>query len=108
MAAVALEGAICSGHQCWPPRNNVGASTDVKVNSRGVIRAGDPWNIHVCDGSVHAGLVAAGSGSVFVNGRAVARIGDAINCGSIIAEGSSDVFVGGAGGGGGFSVGGLF
>jgi uncharacterized Zn-binding protein involved in type VI secretion len=108
MAAVALEGAICSGHQCWPPRNNTGASTDVKVNGKGVIRVGDPWNIHTCDESFHAGLVAAGSGSVFVNGRAVARIGDAINCGSIIAEGSTDVFVGGAGGGGGFSVEGLF
>lgn len=108
MAAVAKFGAICSGHQCWPPRNNTEASTDVLVNGLGVIRVGDPWNVHICDENVHAGAVAAGSGSVFVNGQPVARIGDAINCGSIIAEGSTDVFAGGSGGGGGFSVGGLF
>jgi uncharacterized Zn-binding protein involved in type VI secretion len=45
---------------------------------------------------------------VFVNGRPVARIGDAIDCGSIIARGCATVHAGGAGGGGSIGVSGIF
>lgn len=110
MAGVAVDGAYCSGHACWPPRQNVSGScsTDVFAEGSGVIRLGDAWNIHVCDDDVHAGIVNAGSGSVFVNGKPVARIGDAIDCGSIIARGCATVHAGGAGGGGSIGVSGVF
>jgi uncharacterized Zn-binding protein involved in type VI secretion len=35
-----------------------------------------------------------GSGKVFVNGKPLARIGDDVNCGSVAAQGSGDVFSG--------------
>jgi len=97
MAAVATQGSLCSGHDCFAPRDGVEFSTNVKVNGLGVHTVGDLWNVHQCGDSVHAGNVISGSGRVFVNGKPVARIGDGIagGCASLIAEGSNNVFVGG-------------
>jgi uncharacterized Zn-binding protein involved in type VI secretion len=52
---------------------------------------------HVCGKTVHpnsARKVSSGSSTFFFEGKAVARIGDNIACGDMIAEGSSDAFVG--------------
>jgi uncharacterized Zn-binding protein involved in type VI secretion len=38
--------------------------------------------------------MASGSGTVFVNGKALARVGDSVACGSAAAQGSSNVFAG--------------
>jgi uncharacterized Zn-binding protein involved in type VI secretion len=103
MSAVATQGDICTGHGCWPPRSGV-ASSNVFVNGKPVHKVGDFWNIHCCDGACHPGVIAAGSKGVYINGSPVARIGDSINCGSIIAQGSSNTFFGETGGGGAKSV----
>lgn len=94
MAAVTRLGDICSGHGCWPPRNNDSASDDVFVNGLGVHRLGDHWVVHCCDGSCHDGVAASGSNSVFVNGIPAVRIGDAVSCGSVSAQGSPNTFFG--------------
>lgn len=99
MAAVARLGDLCTGHGCWPPRPGIEASDDVFVNGIRVHRVGDGWQTHCCDGSCHPGVVVSGSGSVFINGRSAARIADSINCGSLIAQGSPNVFIGGGMGG---------
>jgi len=39
-------------------------------------------------------VLAEGSASVFVEGQGVGRIGDPVACGSVVAEGSPDVFAG--------------
>jgi len=39
--------------------------------------------------------LAQGSASVFVDGRALGRIGDPVACGSRVAQGSPNVFAGG-------------
>lgn len=83
----------CTGHGCFPPRNNASASSDVLVNGKGVHREGDDWAVHCCGPSCHGGKTAQGSPNVFVNGKAKARIGDAVDCGSAIAAGSSNVFL---------------
>jgi len=84
-----------SGHGCWPSRANSSASTDVFINSRGAHRVGDSWAAHTCEAipETHGSSQATGSPTVFVNGVALARIGDSIACGSSNATGSGDVYV---------------
>lgn len=45
-----------------------------------------------CGPSCHDAVAASGSGTVFVNGRPLVRIGDAVSCGGSSASGSGDVF----------------
>jgi len=89
-------GDMGSGHASWPPRPNDEASTDVFVNSIGSHRQGDHWATH-CNPQpeCHDSTLAAGSSTVYVNGKQMSRIGDPIACGSTITEGSTNVFVGG-------------
>lgn len=96
MAAAARLGDICSGHGCFPPRTGVSASPNVFINGRPAHRGGDPWNMHCCPNmGCHPGMVAGGSATVFINGLPAARMGDSVGCGSVIAMGSSNVFIGG-------------
>jgi uncharacterized Zn-binding protein involved in type VI secretion len=44
---------------------------------------------------MHTASISSGSGSVFVNGKGFARVGDSLTECTSIAAGSSDVFVGG-------------
>lgn len=96
MPAVHRLSDICTGHGCWPPRPNVGASADVFVNGRGVHRVGDPWAAHTCPSipETHSSVMGGGSATVFVNGRPAARVGDPVACGSTAATGSADVSFG--------------
>jgi uncharacterized Zn-binding protein involved in type VI secretion len=70
----------------------------VFVNGSGVERLGDPTVLH--DIKVgkktypHIEFIKSGSGSVFVNGKPVARVGDSVDLGAIIS-GSPNVFCGG-------------
>jgi uncharacterized Zn-binding protein involved in type VI secretion len=101
MPAVSRLGDRCTGHDCFPPRESVSASTDVFVNGIGAHRQGDSWATHCCRKSLFGGRschnsnLASGSSTVYVNGRQLSRIGDPVACGSIVAQGSSDVFAGG-------------
>ncbi len=89
-------GDSCSGHGCWPPRPNNEASSDVMVNGIGPHREGDGYQEHCCpDKRCHDGNLSKGSSSVNINGQPAARIGDPVSCGSVVAEGSPDVFIGG-------------
>ena len=102
MPAVTRKGDSCSGDGCFPPTNNVGGSGDqgdddklVYVNKIPIHRVGDLWPDHSCGTSVHTGRkCASGSSTVFANNKAVARIGDNVSCGSVIAQGSGNVSAG--------------
>lgn len=96
MPAVVRHFDICSGHGCWPPRGNSGASENVFVNSKGAHRVGDPWPAHTCPTipETHASIQATGSATVFVNGKPLACVGHSIACGSTNAQGSPNVFAG--------------
>lgn len=95
MPAVTRLGDNCTGHGCWPPRPNVSASPNVYVNGVPVHRQGDAWAVHCCGPSCHAGELASGSSTVYINGKQCGRIGDPVDCGSSVAQGSSNVFAGG-------------
>lgn len=89
-------GDLCTGHGCYPPRPNNEASSDVFWNGIGAHRQGDGWPQHCCPGAgCHTSVLAEGSSSVFVNGKQAGRIGDPVACGSAIAQGSPNVFIGG-------------
>lgn len=62
------------------------------MNDIGSHRVGDQWDVHCCK-KCHGGITIEGSPDVFVNDQPKARIGDAVDCGSMILEGSDDVLV---------------
>ena len=96
MAAAHRLGDLNTGHDSCAPVPLSTASNNVLVNGKGAGRQGDSYASHGCDVHPgHSGSVSAGSGTVFVNGRPFARIGDTVSCGGSAAEGSPDVFVGG-------------
>ena len=94
MPAVTRLGDVCTGHGCFPSRPSVSASPTVFVNGIAVHRQGDSWDSHCC-GVCHTSTLAAGSASVYVDGKQIGRIGDPVACGSSVASGSGDVFAGG-------------
>ena len=104
MPAVTRDGdATTTGHACDFTTTVTGPSTDVFCNTKGVERKGDPLAGHTIPftfstppGPVcipHAAFINAGSGTVFVNGKAIARVGDSADSGAI-TTGSSNVFAG--------------
>jgi uncharacterized Zn-binding protein involved in type VI secretion len=85
---------LASKHGCFPERGNIIASSDVLINNRGAHRVGDGWAVHGCAVCPdHGGAQASGSPNVLVNGRYLARVGDAIDCGSSNMSGSKNVIV---------------
>ena len=95
MPAVTRLGDMCTGHRAFPPRASTSASPNVFANGIAVHRKGDSWAVH-CDSSpsCHASELKSGSSTVFVNGKALGRVGDPVACGSVVAAGSSNVFAG--------------
>jgi uncharacterized Zn-binding protein involved in type VI secretion len=95
MSGVVRKGDLCSGHSCYPPRPSIKGSDTVFINDKATHRQGDKWAIHACPNtSPHDGTLIQGSRSVFVDGKAIARVKDPISCGSKAAEGSQNVFAG--------------
>jgi uncharacterized Zn-binding protein involved in type VI secretion len=97
MPAVSRLGDLSTADPCGAPaRGNDVASSNVFVNGIAVHRQTDGWIDHACPLSApHDATTTGGSGTVFVNGLPITRIGDTISCGSTIAAGSSNVFAGG-------------
>ena len=96
MPAAARIGDSCTGHGCYPPRVNVEGSSDVFINGLAAhcqTHAYVPHGCSVC--APHGGTLATGSATVYINGLQAGRIGDPVDCGSSVAQGSSDVSIGG-------------
>ena len=85
-----------TGHDACPPTALVSASGNVIINGKGAGRVGDSYAAHGCIvHPSHSGTIASGSSSVFINGKAAGRVGDPVSCGGSVAEGSSNVNIGG-------------
>lgn len=96
MSAATRKGDSCTGHDDCPAVPLVTCSEDVLINGRGAGRQGDTYAGHGC--LVHPGhqdVIIGGSSSVFINDMPAAREGDSVSIGGSVAEGSSDVFIGG-------------
>ena len=94
MPAVARLGDKDTGHDGFPPRACDSASSDVFAGGIAIHCQGDHWPTHRSGKSSHDAVTVGGSSTVFVNGKPIARVGDAISCGGTIAEGSPTVFAG--------------
>lgn len=99
MPSLTRLGDLCTGHSCYPSRPSIQGSPNVIANGRPVVRFGDMYTSHcyVCFLCLfsHYGNLARGSSTVFVNGRQAGRIGDPLNCGSRVGQGSPNIFCGG-------------
>lgn len=94
MPAVTRLGDKCAGHGSYPPRPSISASTKVLASGKGVVCVGDSYAVHCSGPSCHPGKAQQGSPKVFASSKQKMRIGDSIDCGSKVAEGSSKVFIG--------------
>lgn len=95
MPGITLLSDVCTGHDCFSSRVSDTASVDVFVEGRGIHRQTDHWSTHCCPNhGCHDSILAVGSTSVFVNGLGCGRIGDMIECGSMVSTGSATVFAG--------------
>ena len=66
------------------------------INKLGAGRVGDHYSTHGCVSHPgHQDVIAAGSSTVFINGRPAARIGDAVSIGGTVQDGSPNVRIGG-------------
>lgn len=92
MPAVSVLGDQCTGHGCFPPRASISANDLLFINDIPALVVGSGFASHRCGDSSHGGAVAGGSSLVNIDGKALARIGDPVDCGSAVAEGSSFVF----------------
>ena len=93
MPAVHRVGDLCSGHQCWSPRQLVTGASTVYSGAVAVAKEGSLYNTHLCGSkSPHTGEVKEGSSTVFVEGDAIGRKGDKVTCGGTANGASSTVF----------------
>ncbi|MBR2519744.1 MAG: PAAR domain-containing protein [Selenomonadaceae bacterium] len=89
-------GDVCSGHDSCPPRPLVEGSPNVYINGAPAGRVGDMLAAHGCFiHPAHTGVIASGSSKVYINGRPAGRVGDPVSCGSVMAQGSPNVIIGG-------------
>lgn len=89
-------GDLNTGHDACAPVALAAGSPNVFINGRAAGRVGDSYAPHGCvNHPTHSGVIASGSSSVYINGKAAGRIGDPVSCGGTVAEGSSNVFIGG-------------
>ena len=96
MPAATRNGDQCTGHDDCPPAPLVEYSPDVNINKLGAGRVGDHYSTHSCVSHPgHQDVIAAGSSTVFTNGRPAARIGDAVSIGGTVQDGSPNVRIGG-------------
>lgn len=98
MPAISTLGDTSAGHGCFPPTPAIsGCSSTVFVNGKPIVLLGAQFAPHTCGRVTHAGAlrqVIAGSGTVIVEGKPLARIGDGIADGDAIGVGSGNVFAG--------------
>lgn len=93
MPKVAIIGSQTQGACSSPPTVIRNGSKNVFIEGVGASYVGSGIIPHKRSGAkrVHSGNVIEGSPNVFVNGIPLARIGDPISCGDIIAKGASTV-----------------
>jgi uncharacterized Zn-binding protein involved in type VI secretion len=96
MPAVTRKGDADVSHCSGMTRD--GCSPDVYVNGIQVSRQDDNNTSHLLPGAPcpsHAAPIDVGSTSVFVNGKGIGRVGDALRGCTSVAAGSPNVFAGG-------------
>ena len=96
MPAATREGDLTSGHGCFPPTAITSTpASKTFINNRLASVIGALVATHFCGTTTHAGrTVTSGSGRVIIEGKEATRIGDSINCGDTVGQGSDNVIFG--------------
>lgn len=98
MPAVARQGDLSTGHGCFPPTACTSASTSKTfVDGLLVQTVTSTFLSHRCGKTTHPSSIrktTTGSSKVIIEGRAAIRIGDPIQCGDTVGQGSSTTFIG--------------
>jgi uncharacterized Zn-binding protein involved in type VI secretion len=92
MSVAATIGSMSAGH-CFFPRPTYQGSPNVLIGGLAAHTIGMAWPVHVCGKKFHQSFTSRGSPNVLVNGKPLARVGDRLSCGDIIASGSPNVLV---------------
>jgi uncharacterized Zn-binding protein involved in type VI secretion len=97
MPSAARQGDISTGHNCFHPTACVNATTSkVYINGKLAQKKGSIYLLHRCGKTIHTNRLSnSGSAKVFYEGLNAIRIGDSINCGDSVGQGSNNVIVGG-------------
>lgn len=89
---------VATNHMCDGTTTTDTGSSNVRVNGKGFVRAGDTDTVHDFpsgdDCLPHVRSLTSYSSTVRVNGRGIGRIGDAYS-GEVIVTGSGNVTAGG-------------
>jgi uncharacterized Zn-binding protein involved in type VI secretion len=96
MAAASRKGDLTAGHGCFPPTAITSSCSRTYIN--GILASVFDCSVatHRCGKSVHVGRkVSSGSGTVIIENKAATRIGDSVNCGDSVGQGSPNVQFGG-------------
>jgi uncharacterized Zn-binding protein involved in type VI secretion len=99
MIGISRVGDTVSVHECGVVPTAAIGSSDVFTNSISTHRQGDantshPYAPPPAGCPTHTTALSSGSGSVYVNGKQVSRIGDPYGCGITLTQGSGNVFAG--------------
>jgi len=100
MPAASRMGDISTGHNCFPPTAII-TTPVTKTYLNGLLAAVVDAELlkHKCGRSFHFSTrnrkISSGSSNIFIEGKAAARIGDEIECGDNLGQGSSNIIFGG-------------
>ena len=99
MPAVSRLGDMSTGHGCFAPTNLITtpvAKTYFNGKLAAVVDSKCKFAAHTCGITTHNSDIrvpSSGAGKTYIEGKKAARIGDDIQCGDAIAEGSSNSFI---------------
>lgn len=94
MPDIATAKSTTSGHDKCPPTSASNPGHSLTVNGVSVLCVGDTFQPHGCDAhKPHPPTITAGSSSLTVDGKPVAFVGCACDCGDTIASGDNQVNV---------------
>lgn len=97
MGAFTRIGDMSAGHGCFPPTELVYTPiTRTFCNGKLIAVVGAQYATHTCGTTTHSQnpdrTIIGGSSNTFIEGYPLARIGDPIACGDLVAQGSENSF----------------
>lgn len=99
MPAVARKGDLSTGHGCFPPtdmKETPVSKTYFNGKLAGVVDSSCQFATHSCGNVTHPQderYPSSGAEKTKIEGYYAARIGDSLNCGDAISQGSSNSFI---------------
>lgn len=99
MPAVARIADKSTGHGCFSPTAMITtpvAKTYFNGKLAGVVDSNCKFAAHICGKTTHntnIRIPSSGASKTYIEGKPAARIGDSIQCGDTIAQGSANSFI---------------